>query len=1089
MTALHFAAPQWIHLLWVVFAFILLLAWLEQRSQRDLGQLIALVLQQRLVVRSTPLRRRLRLLFLALCGVFLTLALMRPQGGLQIVAMPKVGAEIMVCLDVSRSMLAEDVAPNRLERAKAELRDLLPYLDGDRVGLIAFAGRAVVLSPLTPDFSFFRLVLDEANPQSVARGGTRLEEPIRKAIAGFADHAEAARSIILITDGEDQDSFPLEAAKEAAERGIRILAIGFGDEAGSSVVITDPQTGGRSLLHDADGNLVQSRLDGALLREIALLTEGAYIPAGTGMLDLESIYTEHIATLTRGQLDQQTQRIRHDLFQWPLLLGLLCLLLAVMSPVAGAVRPQPALLVFGVLLITLISHSAQTIAAEEATELPPRTAYNQALAHLKADELDAAADLFATARNQAGTDSELRFSASYQLGWLEAKRADSLLETEPQTALQALTRATDWFREAIRLRPQQTESRHNLEVVLNRILRLTDQLSQQQDLDLKKQLQQLITQERTLLTELGATMDLVALQTDPDAIAAARRPFRAYGSRQLELLADAESVSHTADQQKTLLEAKTTEERTPEEAMRLAQITQLLPLLHRAREAMGQARGQLRRLQAERAYRRIAIALDHLKRARDQLLEPVARLDALLLETAEIIKQTSQKAALDEASEQQKTFVWLTTDYLETEQQALTERTQALTQLLEATLAQAQQTSQDQQQARLKQQLQLAVPLLNAGHEHFAAAQTALNQALLDEALDAQRQGLAKLLAAREHFLDLPRLVELLYQDEQRIAALLETEDNLSPALQLQQRNQRRLQQVAELIANQLVDVLETQEQQDETDEQASQAEQQRLAQADQLRVQAQQAMQQALQAIEQTQQDPDTLPQASQAVEQTVDQLDALRRLFFSLLDHLKELLQQQLDLSDRTEAATVLAATATPDEIAQQFGPLASEQDSLAELAQTLADALNQQEQQQPTPTEEDQAAIEKQQQAAEHLTNAQAEMKQAKQGMTAESIVSEAIRPHQNQAAEEISQAIALLQPPSEKQSQQNEQEQNQAEQQQQQQQQPENGEQQNEQQAQPADFNQLLQRIRDREAQRRQQHQQSQQQGYTPVEKDW
>lgn len=332
MSALHFASPHWVHLLWAVLALIALLAWLEYRGQGDLDRFVAAGLHHRLVLRAGPLRLGLRLALLGLCGFFITLALMHPQWGVRFITTPQVGAQIMVCLDVSRSMLAEDAAPNQLARAKAELRDLLAYLDGDQVGLIAFAGRATVLSPLTPDFGFLRLVLDEAGPHSVARGGTRLEEPIRKALAGFQDQgvgSEVARSILLITDGEDHDSFPLEAAAVAAERGVRILAIGFGDEAGSELLITDPETGARALLRDADGNPVQSRLDGDLLRELALITQGAYIPAGTGVIDLEAIYERHIAALTRGRLDGHSYQVRNDAFQWALLLALLCLVAAV----------------------------------------------------------------------------------------------------------------------------------------------------------------------------------------------------------------------------------------------------------------------------------------------------------------------------------------------------------------------------------------------------------------------------------------------------------------------------------------------------------------------------------------------------------------------------------------------------------------------------------------------------------------------------------------------------------------------------------------------------------------------------------------
>jgi Ca-activated chloride channel family protein len=280
VSAFGFAEPQWASLLWVLVVFVILLFGLEWRGAGALDRFLSAPLQARLVQRPGARRRQLRILLLGLAGVFLIGALMRPQGGLRHIATPRVGAELMICLDVSNSMLAEDVAPNRLERAKAEIRDLLTYLEGNQVGLIGFAGRATVLSPLTPDFGFLRLVLDGAGPHSVARGGSRLEEPIRKAVAGFGAPGGAARAILLITDGEDHDSFPLDAAKAAAAEGIKIIPIGFGDEDGSEIYVTDRQSGARTLLRDDAGRPVSSRLDGDLLRELALVTEGVYVPRG-----------------------------------------------------------------------------------------------------------------------------------------------------------------------------------------------------------------------------------------------------------------------------------------------------------------------------------------------------------------------------------------------------------------------------------------------------------------------------------------------------------------------------------------------------------------------------------------------------------------------------------------------------------------------------------------------------------------------------------------------------------------------------------------------------------------------------------------
>jgi Ca-activated chloride channel family protein len=318
-----------VHLIWLAAALSAVLFWLEMRGQDALGRLLSSVMQHRLTNQGTRARRIARVLLLFLSMALGVGALMRPQspGGLESVHSTRATADIVIALDVSRSMLAEDAAPTRLARAKAEVGSMVERLKGHRIGLVAFAGRATVLAPLTPDYGFFRMILRGTNTKSVSKGGTRIGDALRKAISAF-DPGVGSKLILLITDGEDHDSFPEDAAKEAVEAGIRIVTVGFGSETGSSITLVDPDTGGRTQLVDKDGTVVQTRLDGALLRSIATKTEGAYIPAGVAALDLESIVDEHIEPMVQAAARIQLRTLPNEHYPWFVLASLLFLSLA-----------------------------------------------------------------------------------------------------------------------------------------------------------------------------------------------------------------------------------------------------------------------------------------------------------------------------------------------------------------------------------------------------------------------------------------------------------------------------------------------------------------------------------------------------------------------------------------------------------------------------------------------------------------------------------------------------------------------------------------------------------------------------------------
>ncbi len=327
MLTWHWAAIEWVHLMWVAVALIAGLAVLEVRSRGALVRFLSPVMLRRLAAASSGSRVALRLALLWLALALGVLALMQPQapGATETVAASRSAADVMFVLDVSKSMLAEDAAPNRLARAKAEIAQLVGKLEEHRVGLVAFAGRAAPLCPLTPDHGFFSLVLSGVDTNSVGRGGTRIGEAVRVALRSFPT-GPGSKLIILITDGEDHESYPEDAAKAARDAGVKIVAVGLGSERGTQIVLTDPKTGAKKVVMDGD-KPVETRLDAKTLEQMALTTEGAYIPAGTAAIDLDSIMESYVQPIVRASADAAVRRVPAERYPW-LILGALAATLA-----------------------------------------------------------------------------------------------------------------------------------------------------------------------------------------------------------------------------------------------------------------------------------------------------------------------------------------------------------------------------------------------------------------------------------------------------------------------------------------------------------------------------------------------------------------------------------------------------------------------------------------------------------------------------------------------------------------------------------------------------------------------------------------
>lgn len=319
----RFLRPDLAGLFFCVPVFVALRVWAARRIGRRLAALAALETRWRIAPRMAPGRRFVITLLLAAATALLAAAAMRPQGDPRRVEVMAKGRDLVFLLDVSRSMLAQDLRPSRLERSILAIKELLPALKGDRVSLVVFAGNAALKCPLTLDYSFLSSILDKVGPNDVSQGGTSVGDALRITAARVLKADEARyQDLILISDGEDQESFAVEAAKELAVRGVRIHAVGVGSLEGAR--IPDPDRPGAFLTYR--GETVHSALNEDLLRRIAEVTPGgSYLPARAGNLELVSLYRDVISREEERLVETGMRLQWREWFQAPLLLGILLL--------------------------------------------------------------------------------------------------------------------------------------------------------------------------------------------------------------------------------------------------------------------------------------------------------------------------------------------------------------------------------------------------------------------------------------------------------------------------------------------------------------------------------------------------------------------------------------------------------------------------------------------------------------------------------------------------------------------------------------------------------------------------------------------
>lgn len=312
MQLFRFANPEYLYLLLMLPAMLVLFLLNSLRRKRYLRKIGTPALVNKLIPEMSGNRSFIKFLIMMLAVASAVILLARPQYGSRIEEVKKQGVEVIIALDVSNSMLAEDIQPNRLIRAKQAISRLVDNLTDDRIGLIVFAGDAYTQVPVTTDYVSAKMFLSAITPDMVAKQGTAIGAAIELGVRSFSPGEGKSRAMIIITDGENHEKDPLSSAEEAARAGIVIHTIGIGSPGGVPIPIS---TGGRKdYLKDAGGNTVITKLDEETLKNIAIRTGGSYVRASNSSLGLEEIFSD-IRKMKKEELEGTIYTEYNDQFQ------------------------------------------------------------------------------------------------------------------------------------------------------------------------------------------------------------------------------------------------------------------------------------------------------------------------------------------------------------------------------------------------------------------------------------------------------------------------------------------------------------------------------------------------------------------------------------------------------------------------------------------------------------------------------------------------------------------------------------------------------------------------------------------------------
>jgi len=500
---MSFGASQWLWGLLLIPILIAMFIRAERRGTIRLREFVSARLLPQLAGTVNRPRRMLRFGLQLLGFALAIVSLAQPRWGYTFEDVKRKGLDLLIAVDTSRSMLSNDVQPNRLERVKLAAHDLINELQGDRVGLIAFAGRAFLQAPLTIDYDAAVESVNDLDTKTIPEGGTNISAAITLATQSFGKSAVGNRALVIFTDGEELSGDAVKNAKAAADAGVRIFTIGVGTSSGSLIPLSG-EDGETSFVKDSAGQVVKSKLDEKRLREVAQAAGGFYLHLENGPRAMQQLYTEGLAKMQAAEMDVRLSRRPIERYEWPLGAALVALALSILIGERKRSRERvyshtPAKIATAAAALWLAicqfgfgaapgmdayrdgkftdaySQFQQTLKSHPQSRAEDKLQFDSGAAAYKSEEYVKALESFSQAL--LSSDNGLQSKSHYNLGNTLYQRGET--QKNDDKKLSDWTNALDHYQQTLKIEPQNKEAKDNYDYVKKKIDDLKNKKQQQ----------------------------------------------------------------------------------------------------------------------------------------------------------------------------------------------------------------------------------------------------------------------------------------------------------------------------------------------------------------------------------------------------------------------------------------------------------------------------------------------------------------------------------------------------------------------------------------------------------------------------------